>query len=91
LQGIEPLLAQGARPAILLEVHAHLNPDVAEHVADFCRRYAIRAYLIGDDAGYDQTFRLGEAIAYTAVTPAWIASTSFDHYELLLLPAESAP
>ena len=52
LQGVEPLLSSGAAlPAILLEVHAHLNPAVREPVAAFCRRNGMAPHLIGDDEG----------------------------------------
>ena len=91
LQGVEPLLSSGAAlPAILLEVHARLNPAVREPVADFCRRNGMAPHLIGDDEGFDRRFALSRTEP-RLVTPDWIVTTHLDHFELLLMPAEDAP
>ena len=85
LRGLAQLLEQGARPAILLEVHAHLNPNVREPIADFCSVHGMTPQLIRKDEGFDRSFALPDAVT-AAVTPEWICSTALDHFELLLVP-----
>ena len=89
LQGLEPLLSRGARPTILLELHAHLNPEVGEPVADFCRRNGMTPHLIGDDEGFNRRFALPKADVTRAVTPDWIVTSLVEHHELLLVPEEA--
>jgi len=92
LQGIEPLMTTGSpRPAILLEVHAHLNPVIRAPVVDFCRRNGIASHLICDDEGFDDRFTLASTQVTRSVTLDWIITTPLEHFELLLLPEEARP
>ena len=90
LRGLAPLLEQGAQPAILLEVHAHLNPNVREPVADFCSANRMKPLLVREDEGFDRSFSLPDEVT-AAVTPEWICSTALDHFELLLVPEARPP
>jgi FkbM family methyltransferase len=91
LRGLEPVLGRGgARPTILVEVHAHLNSGVRKPVADFCRRTGMAPHLIGDDEGFDRRFTLPHAPMTRRVTPDWIVTSSVDHFELLLTPVRAA-
>ena len=56
LRGLAPLLEQGSQLAILLEVHAHLNPNVREPIADFCYANRMKPQLIREDEGFDRSF-----------------------------------
>lgn len=53
LRGLEPLLEQGVRPTLIVEVHASYNPDAPTYVEDFCERHRLRAHWLVEDQGID--------------------------------------
>jgi hypothetical protein len=59
LRGLAPVLEQGAHPAILLEVHAHLNPKIRECIAEFRSANRMKPHLIREDEGFDRSFSAG--------------------------------
>jgi FkbM family methyltransferase len=51
LRGVEPLLEQGARPAVLVELHAGHGQDAAEFLLALGRRYRLTPTEVIDDDG----------------------------------------
>ena len=51
LRGVEPLLERGARPAILVELHAGHGQDAATLVLELSRKYGLEAREVVNDAG----------------------------------------
>jgi FkbM family methyltransferase len=92
LAGLQPLLSGiGLRPAIILEMHGHLNPAVREPVAEFCRQNGMAVHLIRDDEGFDRRFSLPRGAMMRPVTLDWIVSAAPDHVELLIAAGWVAP
>jgi FkbM family methyltransferase len=48
LDGLDPLLADGHRPTLVVEVHAGYNPGAPAEVTAFCARHALRGRLLLD-------------------------------------------
>jgi FkbM family methyltransferase len=49
LRGLEPLLSDGALPAVVVEVHESYNPDARDFVLAFCERHDLAASWIAED------------------------------------------
>jgi FkbM family methyltransferase len=54
LYGLEPLLSNGVRSAVVVEVHATDNPAAPSYVVGFCARHGLRAYWLVEDEGFDE-------------------------------------
>jgi len=51
LRGVEPLLEQGARPAVLVELHAGHGQDAAMLLLELSREYRLKPNVVTDDNG----------------------------------------
>jgi hypothetical protein len=49
LRGVEPILEAGARPSLLVELHAGVVRAAVGQLADLGARYALNLYVLGDE------------------------------------------
>jgi FkbM family methyltransferase len=80
LRGLEPLLEQGLRPTLIVEVHSAYDPGAPASVADLCKRHRLQASWLFDDDRVD----LSSAPADRALVARELRSLG----ELLALPRD---
>jgi FkbM family methyltransferase len=87
LRGLEPILGQGLRPAVLVEVHTLDAPEAPDYLTRLCADYGLKAYTLVHDFGlHDRRF----SPAILTHSPLELepttdfASIPTDRYDLLL-------
>ena len=65
LRGLEPLLASGARPAIVVELHAGVVEAALPLLEALCGRYGLKAYKLSRDERLDQAIPWASQLALT--------------------------
>jgi FkbM family methyltransferase len=78
LRGLEPVFEAGARPDVIVEVHAGRVDDAALVVAALCERYALKAYRLVED---DALERAAPRLRPVKISPPELPSE--DHHLLL--------
>ena len=92
LRGLEPLLDEGARPTVIVEVHASYNPDAPAFVVDYCARHRLRAQWLVEDEGVDDHLAPIDRrlVLRDLGWPPDLASVPRSRYALLLTPMDSS-
>jgi FkbM family methyltransferase len=89
LRGLEPLLADGPFPAVIVEVHKSYNPDARRFVLAFCERHKLAAKWIAEDRP-DTDEHLAPAdrrlVLEDLGSPPDLAGIGRERYALLLEP-----
>jgi hypothetical protein len=93
LRGLEPLLERGARPKVVVEVHASHNPDAPGFLVDFCERHHMRAEWLVEDEGIDDHLAPIDRrlVLRDLGRPPDLASVPRSRYALLLSARSPAP
>jgi len=89
LRGLEPLLGGGgARPTLIVEVHALYNPTAPAFVVDYCVRHRLRAEWLVEDEGIDDDLAPVDRrlLERDLGQPPDLASLPRSRYALLLTP-----
>jgi FkbM family methyltransferase len=86
LRGLEPLLEQGSRPNLIVEVHALHNAEAPAFVASFCDRHGFRAHWLVEDRDSDENVApVDRRLALRDLgAPPDLASVPRERYALLL-------
>lgn len=92
LDGLEPLIADGVRPALIVELHTTQNPGGPGCVADLCARRGFRASWIVEDKGVGGRVAPIDRplVLYALGNPPSFAAIPVSLYEVLLEPVETA-
>jgi hypothetical protein len=90
LDGLEPVYEE-SRPAVIVEVHADLDPAAPESVAEFCDRHELDAYRIVDGDSDDREWEATHPALERLPAPAEIPAIDDPCFDLLLAPREQPP
>jgi FkbM family methyltransferase len=90
LEGLEPVYEE-ARPDVIVEVHADLDPAAPASVASFCERHELNAYRIVDGHSDDREWEATHPVLEPLTTPADVAAIPEPCFDLLLAPRERPP
>jgi hypothetical protein len=89
LAGLAPLVDEGVRPAVVVEVHRVFAVDAPTAAAAFCERYGYGARLVSDDEGQEYELaprdRRPEVVD---VTPDQIRENEAGRFILVLEPGQ---
>jgi FkbM family methyltransferase len=92
LRGLEPLLEQGLRPVLIVEVHTVYDADVPAYLIDFCERYDLQARWLVDDDRVDTRFAPVDRapLSRDLGSPSEMLSIPLDRF-VLVLSAQKEP
>jgi FkbM family methyltransferase len=84
LAGLEPILAAGHRPAVAVELHLDIDPDAAEFVAAYARRFGVAVARIVDRRDAERRWAADHPLLHPYDDPARLTAVDEPRVDVLL-------